>query len=257
LRPFPSSTSTAPIVRAERIERRDARSGRLLLHPTDIAIAAGARIAVQGPSGSGKSVLLRTLAWLDAPERGTISWRGNPLRQSRPGMIPAYRSEIAYLRQRPALLEGNVADNLRAPFTLRQHRRAHYDAARVADWLAIAGRGLDFLERRASDLSGGEAQVAALIRTLQLDPDVLLLDEPTAALDAQAVAAVETLVAQWFDAVPGERAYAWVTHDAAQALRVGAQCWQIEAGIVRVRDAMGCEPAATPGLPVAADASTR
>lgn len=227
----------APIVAAERVERRDARSGRVLLHPTDVVIDAGARIAVRGPSGSGKSVLLRTLAWLDAPDRGTITWRGEPIRQSRPVTIPAYRSAVAYLRQRPALLDGSVADNMRAPFALRQHRHAHYDASRVLGWLAVIGRGADFLDRRATDLSGGEAQIAALIRTLQLDPDVLLLDEPTAALDAEAAAAVETLVAGWFDAAPGARAYAWVTHDAAQAERVGTRRWRVDSGVVHVERA--------------------
>jgi putative ABC transport system ATP-binding protein len=228
-----SRMSPAPIVRAERIERLDARTGRLLLHPADVVIEAGARIAVRGPSGSGKSVLLRTLAWLDAPDRGTVAWRGEPIRRSRPATIPAYRSAVAYLRQRPALLDGSVADNMRAPFSLRQHKHARYDAARVTEWLAVIGRGADFLERRASELSGGEAQIAALIRTLQLDPDVLLLDEPTAALDAEAAAALETLVAGWFGAAPDARAYAWVTHDAAQAERVGAQRWQVDAGVVR------------------------
>jgi putative ABC transport system ATP-binding protein len=221
-------------VAAAALERHDARTGRALLHSCDVAITSGSRIAVTGPSGSGKSVLLRTLAWLDAPDGGTLCWCGTPITRSTPtATITAYRSAVAYVRQRPALFDGSVEDNLRAPFALRAHRaRRRYDAHRVATLLGAAGRGGDFTSRRAADLSGGETQLVALIRTLQLDPDVLLLDEPTAALDAASSAAVERLVETWFAAAPG-RAFAWITHDPAQAQRVGRQHWQIEAGKVR------------------------
>ena len=80
----------------------------------------------------------------------------------------------------------------------------------------------DFLDKRASELSGGEAQIAALIRVLQLAPDVLLLDEPTASLDPASAREIEALVDAWFAGNPA-RASIWVSHDPEQALRVGAR----------------------------------
>jgi putative ABC transport system ATP-binding protein len=72
--------------------------------------------------------------------------------------------------------------------------------------------------------------VTALIRVLQLSPEALLLDEPTAALDPQAVRAVEALVAAWFDANRAARASIWVSHDPAQAERVGTRQFAMQAG---------------------------
>jgi putative ABC transport system ATP-binding protein len=81
------------------------------------------------------------------------------------------------------LLEGTVEDNLRFPYSLKASRHLLFSLDKVRALLDRAGKGTGFLAKTAGDLSGGEAQVVSLIRTLQLDPDVLLLDEPTAALD--------------------------------------------------------------------------
>ncbi|WP_455726365.1 ABC transporter ATP-binding protein, partial [Burkholderia stabilis] len=173
---------TAPtgLIDAQRITRRDASSGKTLLAPTDFSLAAGSRIAITGPSGSGKSVLLRALALLDPLDGGHILWRGSRIRR---GAIPRYRRSVAYVRQRPAQMDGTVESQLHYPYSLAIYHDVAFDRARAEALAARAGRGPDFLDKRASDLSGGEAQIAALLRVLQLDPDVLLLDEPTSALD--------------------------------------------------------------------------
>jgi putative ABC transport system ATP-binding protein len=93
-----------------------------------------------------------------------------------------------------------------------------------------AGRDTDFLDKRASELSGGEAQIAALIRVLQVAPDVLLLDEPTASLDPASALEIEALVSAWFDDGHDERASIWVSHDPAQAKRVGERQLVMTAG---------------------------
>ncbi|POM21471.1 Nickel import ATP-binding protein NikO [Burkholderia cepacia] len=71
---------------------------------------------------------------------------------------------------------------------------------------------------------------------LQLDPDVLLLDEPTSALDPESARAIESLVGAWFDAAPEARAYMWISHDPAQAARIGTMRLVMQAGVIHVAD---------------------
>ncbi|SAL79821.1 ABC transporter, ATPase subunit [Caballeronia peredens] len=224
---MPDATSTE-LVAAHGVVRRDAIRGTVLLQPTDFTLYAGERAAVTGPSGSGKSVLLRTLALLDPCDAGYIGWRGE--RIVRAG-IPAYRRRVAYIAQRPAMLDGTVEDNLRYPFTLKTYRDVHFDRDTAARLAQAAGRGADFLDKLAADLSGGEAQIAALVRVLQLAPDVLLLDEPTASLDPASARSIEALVSAWFDAA-AERACIWVSHDPEQARRVAARHLTMNAGVL-------------------------
>jgi putative ABC transport system ATP-binding protein len=143
---------------------------------------------------------------------------------------PAYRRQVIYLHQRPALLEGTVEDNLRHPFTLRAHRESRFDRSLVQELLEGLGRGAEFLERSSRDLSGGEAQTVALIRAIQLDPAVLLLDEPTASLDRFSVQAVEGLLDRWFAAGNGRRSVVWVSHDREQAYRVTTERLYLRCG---------------------------
>ncbi|PXW27400.1 ABC transporter ATP-binding protein [Paraburkholderia caballeronis] len=233
--------SAPPLVAAQRIARRDAARQQTLLQPTDFALAASERVALTGPSGSGKSVLLRALALLDPLDGGRIEWRGRPVTRAR---IPTFRRHVAYLRQRPALLDGTVEDNLRYPYSLAVYRDVSFDAGRARALLAGAGRGEAFLARDASELSGGEAQIVALVRVLQLDPDVLLLDEPTASLDPESARAIEALVAAWFERDRAAHATVWVSHDPAQALRVGTRQWTMHAGVLANASPSG-PPAAT------------
>ncbi|MEM5455993.1 ATP-binding cassette domain-containing protein [Paraburkholderia phytofirmans] len=218
-----------PFVLADGIVRRDAVRGQTLLQPTTFALHAGDRVAITGPSGSGKSVFLRALALLDPLDAGRIMWHGAPVERT---AIPRYRRNVAYIRQRPALLDGSVEDNLRYPFELRTYHDVRFDRARAASLAAQAGRDDDFLDKRASELSGGEAQIAALIRVLQLAPEVLLLDEPTASLDPESSHAIEGLVHAWFDANPGRHASIWVSHDPAQATRMSARHLTMRAGVL-------------------------
>ena len=216
-----------PLVQAVGIVRRDAQSGAALLQPIDFVLYPGERVAVTGPSGAGKSVFLRALALLDPLDGGTIMWHQRRIER---GAIPAYRRSVAYVRQRPALVEGTVEDNLRYPYSLNAYRGEHFDRARATALAARAGRGGGFLGKRASELSGGEAQLTALIRVLQLEPEVLLLDEPTASLDPPTARAVEALVDDWCAAHEAARASIWVSHDPAQAARVGSRFLTMESG---------------------------
>lgn len=216
------------LIQTRALTRVDERRQVALLQPTDFTLHAGDRVSITGSSGSGKSVFLRALALLDTPTSGQILWNGEPIANAQ---IPHYRSHISYLSQRPALLEGTVEDNLRFPFSLKTLRKRHFDRASVITLLEHAGKAPDFLAKHALDLSGGESQVVSLIRTLQLDPEVLLLDEPTAALDPASSRDVEALIDAWF-AADNARAYVWVSHDLDQARRMSDIHLQMSAGVL-------------------------
>ena len=176
----------------------------------------GDRVGIVGSSGSGKTVLLRALAMLDPVAEGAVLFEG---RQVSGSAVPGYRTQVAYLQQRATLFEGTVEDNLRKPFELAVHTGRQFDRDRVAAWLEGLGRGEAFLAKDQQNLSGGEAQVAALLRTIQLEPRLLLLDEPTSALDEASTVAVEKLLEQWLAETPSG-AFVWITHSSEQAARM-------------------------------------
>lgn len=190
--------------------------GRWLWRGVSAQIDEGERWAIVGPSGSGKTVLLRTLCGLDRLDEGTICAGGTPLDDL---PLPEHRARVHYLLQRPALFEGTVEANLRAPLALDVHRDRTYDAEAVRRALDALGRPASFLKQSVERLSGGEQQIVALLRAFQAAPDVLLLDEPTASLDPAATEAVESLVARWLDE-DTRRAVVWTSHDRAQIARV-------------------------------------
>lgn len=122
---------------------------RRLLDDITFSVQDGNRIAIVGPTGSGKTLLLRSLALLDPLDAGEIHWQGKPVREND---IPTFRSQTIYLHQRPALVEGTVEDNLRKPFELRVHAIKRFNRDRVADWLSSLGRNESFLSKQQHDL---------------------------------------------------------------------------------------------------------
>lgn len=174
------------------------------------------RLGLVGPSGSGKTLLLRSLVQLDGVDEGRICFGGKPLAD---WSLPLYRTQVVYLPQRPVLFEGTVAENLQMLFQLGVHQGRQYEGDRILSYLDQLHRNPDFLSRAAPQLSGGEAQILGLLRALQLDPQVLLLDEPTASLDPDSTARVEALLEHWLRAEP-RRACIWTSHDGAQIERV-------------------------------------
>ena len=209
---------------------RTSVDGQTLIDQVSLSIKANDRVTLTGPSGSGKTVLLRSLAMLDPVVSGTVAWQQSPVADKD---VPIYRSRVMYLHQQPTAKEGSVESVLRQPFELNVHRGKHFDRERVVGWLESVGKSESFLAQEQSDLSGGESQIAALLRAIQLDPHVLLLDEPTSALDAIAVEKLESLIENWVTATDN-RAFVWVTHDPKQAQRVRNRSFRIAAGKVEV-----------------------
>lgn len=215
------------IVEARNIGRRSPGGSQWLLKEVSLAVRPGDRLALAGPSGAGKTLLLRALAMLDPLDAGEVRWHGCPIQ---PPQVPLFRADVIYLHQRAAIIQATVEDSLRQPFALRIRRSRSFDRPRVVDLLRRFGRDEAFLNKTARDLSGGEIQVTALVRAVQLDPSALLLDEPTAALDAATAQAVEEFVINWVAEASDRRALVWVSHDPAQHSRVANTTLHIHQG---------------------------
>ena len=178
-----------------------------LLDGVTMRLTPGAPTVLIGPNGAGKTTLLRIVMGLIAPSRGRVTWAG------REHVAPDRR---AIVFQRPAMLRRSAAGNIRYALAAAGAPRAQR-GERIAELLALVG--LSGLERRpARRLSGGEQQRLALARALAREPDLLLLDEPTASLDPAATKAIEDIVRAV--AARGVKVV-MSTHDLGQARRVG------------------------------------
>lgn len=234
--PPPTSGPGSPVLELRDGGRRVPGSGsrrEWLWRHLQLALRPGELLVVAGPTGSGKSLLLRALATLDELDAGQVCVGG---RTADEWPVTTLRRSAAYLHQSPALFPGTVEDNLREPFTWEENASGSYRRERALALLAPLGRGKSFLERSASELSGGERQILAIVRAMLLRPEVLLLDEPTAALDPDATDAVERLVRSWID--EGGSAL-WVTHDRGQARRIGDRRLLLADGDLRPLDGEG------------------
>lgn len=163
--------------------------GREILHVGCLDIHQGEILALVGPSGAGKSTLLRLLNFLEPPTSGRIQFLGTDFSTSRPVPLQL-RRRVTTVFQRPILLKRDVWANTCYGLRLRGQRNA---TARIE--AALDHVGLRPLARQQTrTLSGGEAQRVALARAIVLQPDVLLLDEPTANLDPYNVGLIEAIV---------------------------------------------------------------
>jgi len=152
-------------------------------------------VHLRGDNGSGKTTLLRLLAGLEAPRQGSIRWT---LTGAMPTVSPPCPGRVLYLHQQPYLFDTSVAGNLR--YVARWHGwRGNKARDRVAAMLERCGLAAH-AQQRARSLSGGERMRLALARAWLLSPRVLLLDEPTASLDRQAIADVSTLISSLHEA---------------------------------------------------------
>ncbi|NIK38066.1 ATP-binding cassette subfamily C protein CydD [Xanthomonas arboricola] len=172
LRVMEPAQAQAPLLQAHDLALRPPGAPHSVVAHFSLTLQPGQRVAVIGASGSGKSTLLEGLAGWLAPEAGSVVLRPD--------------ARIGYATQRPYLFHGSIADNLRLADPQAGAARLHAvaDAAQVLRFAAQLPAGLDtVIGERGFGLSGGEARRVALARLLLREPDLLLLDEPTAFLD--------------------------------------------------------------------------
>ena len=199
-------------------------AGSQLLASTSFQVYPGDCIACQGKTGSGKSVLLRCLSRLDECG-GQIVWKGKPVTSA---SIPKFRSEVVYVPQQASFSQGRVRQAIQEPLTWKVNAGKLFNESDARKYFSALGQSERIMDRPMELLSGGEAQIVAVVRALVVRPTILLLDEPTSALDEATTAAFETLLKQWL--AHSERAILWVTHNQQQARRIATRRFHVEKG---------------------------
>ena len=197
------------------------RGDRVVLRDVDVEIGAGAT-AIVGPSGAGKSTLLRLLNRLADPVAGVVRFGGRDVRELD---VLALRRDAVLVPQIPAPLPGTVHANVEYGPSICD--RSPPDVERC---LELAGLDGSYAPRDAARLSVGEQQRLMLARALALEPEALLLDEPTAALDEEARDGVEQTLQELHDRTGVSCVL--VTHDRGQARRLATETIELRDGRV-------------------------
>lgn len=207
------------------------RSRPVLSVDGPLEVPRGDVLAVVGPSGAGKSTLLRVLAMIERPTSGAIEAFGTRLDAAvEPPLTLRRRVTLVY--QRPLLQSASVRDNVAFGLRVRGLRDHHAAVEAALDRVKL--RHLERAQTRS--LSGGEAQRVALARALVIEPEVLLLDEPTANLDPYNVSVIEDAV-RALNRDQGTTVVL-VTHNVFQARRLASQAWlMLEGQVIEASEA--------------------
>ena len=194
------------------------RQGHLVLDRVSHAFAAGLVHAIIGPNGAGKTSLLRLLGLLEKPVQGRILLGDRDTTRLWPQCLDL-RRRLGFLHQNPLLFQGTVSDNLAVG--LKYRRVPRRQRRHLVEEVLTAFSLTSLARRPAAQLSGGEAQKVALARIMVFDPEVLLLDEPTANLDPHNAFEFERIIAD----IHGQqgKTIILVTHDLGQAQRLAQQ----------------------------------
>ncbi|MEX0718265.1 MAG: ATP-binding cassette domain-containing protein [Planctomycetaceae bacterium] len=203
--------SEAPLFQLRDVRRQYGET--LAVDVDEFAVRPGETLCLLGPTGAGKSTLLRLLAGIERPTSGEIRFREAAFDAETLPLV--VRRRITLVFQRPALLTDTVRANVEYGLRVRHGRRQLRAAVdRVLERLGLSR----FATQAAQTLSGGQIQLVALARALVLEPEVLLLDEPTAHLDPAHVALVERVIREEFR--QRSVSIVWATHNLFQARRV-------------------------------------
>jgi putative ABC transport system ATP-binding protein len=197
---------------------------KTILKDITISINQEDYISVVGPSGSGKSTFLKLCCHLISPTEGTILYKNKSIMEHNPMEL---RKNIAYCFQTPYLFGETVVDNISFPYHLRNTKM---DFKRVEELLVLFNLDKEYLEKDVKNLSGGEKQRIALIRTLLFKPEILLLDEVTSALDVDNTLIVENVMKSLNQK---GTTILWVTHNPEQSKRNAHKLLTIEAGEIK------------------------
>ena len=189
----PEKDGSTPAVVVERLHK--SFGNQKVLNGINLSVSSGETLAVLGRSGTGKSVLLRLIIGLQKPDSGSVRVQGQDITGLDLDRLAEIRKKMGFLFQHAALYDSlTVAQNV--AFPLQHHKKEMSKSEqddRVKQLLAEVGMESD-LEKMPSDLSGGMQKRVGLARALALEPDILLLDEPTAGLDPISSAEIDDLV---------------------------------------------------------------
>jgi len=202
---------------------------KYILKDFSISINKGDYISVVGPSGSGKSTFLKLCSHLISPTEGDILYKNKSLFEHNPMEL---RKCIAYCFQTPYLFGETVTDNIAYPCSIRGTK---IDMKRVGELLQLFNLDLNYMNKEIKNLSGGEKQRIALIRTLLFKPEVLLLDEVTSALDVDNTLVVEAVMKTLNQE---GTTIIWVTHNPEQSRKNANRLLTIEAGEIKALEVL-------------------
>ena len=205
LRAASADVDVPPLLRAEALVRR--YGSHTVVSDVSFAVLPGEIFAIVGPNGAGKSTLFRLLLGVEHPDSGRILLDGVELRRGE----RAARQRVTGVFQQPVLFSGSVRDNVAFGLRGRSRNERNRAVAAALDWFELSA----LARADVRTVSGGEARRVALARALVLEPAVLLLDEPTAGLDA----AVRTRFLHELERVARSRTRGiiMITHDARDA----------------------------------------
>lgn len=197
---------------------------KTILKDINFSVNSGDYVSVVGPSGSGKSTFLKLLCHLISPTEGTIAYKNKSIMDYNPMEL---RKNVAYCFQTPYIFGKTVMDNISFPYSIRDIK---VDTKKVEELFTLFNLGKEYLDKDVKNLSGGEKQRIALIRTLLFNPEVLLLDEVTSALDVYNTSIVENVVKALNEK---GTTVLWVTHNPEQSRKYANKLLTIEAGEIK------------------------
>jgi phospholipid/cholesterol/gamma-HCH transport system ATP-binding protein len=182
----------APVISVEDLHK--SFGSQKVLNGISLAVSRGETLAVLGRSGTGKSVLLRLIIGLQKPDSGSVRIHGQDIAGLTLDQLGEIRKKMGFLFQHAALYDSlTVEQNVAFPLQHHKKMSSSEQRDRVRKLLAEVGMEGD-LEKMPSDISGGMQKRVGLARALALEPDILLLDEPTAGLDPISSAEIDDLV---------------------------------------------------------------
>lgn len=173
------------------------------------------KLILSGPSGSGKSRLLKSMTGIDLEEIRTA--------QNAKTSVPMHEAHetVHYIHQKAHFIPGTVEDNLRYPFSFHAHTKQSFSLEKVKLLLQQLGLNESLLSKNAMTLSGGEAQLVHLVRSLQFNPQVLFLDEPSSSLDPERTRLLEAYLNTWIQ--QNHHKLVLITHNQEQLRRFGSR----------------------------------
>jgi len=219
-------TDHDPIIHVKNLHK--AFGPLVVLGGVELAIAPGQTTVIIGPSGSGKSVFLKTIVGLIKPDRGRVVFKGETLSNLSEKKLARVRTKFGFLFQGAALFDSmTVGENVAFPLEEHHVGTREEQNRRVADVLGMVG--LDGLQGRfPEELSGGQKKRVALARAIVLNPEVILYDEPTTGLDPIRADLINELIRRLQRTLCVTSIV--VTHDMASARRVGDRIVMLHKG---------------------------